>query len=196
MTAKMCIFDEDSSAAVFSCVESIVSEQVLCCSNQQYSTKLSCYFSKVYTNIYPCLCHLQDLPVMYQQHQAPKHSPSQHRASVGDLPWAHGAVTLLNGHVTLDPGVQCFLQEECPNLLTKQVDLSDTEVLLTQKASIFWGKECKIANALKIMSYFIQEKDCSQTATSNLWIKLHAFSLFWSLFMLPQQFPIYIREKR
>lgn len=63
VAAQICILSKDSSAADFPWAESIVSRQVHCCFNQYYLRKLSCHFSKLYTDIYQCLCHLQDLPV-------------------------------------------------------------------------------------------------------------------------------------
>lgn len=44
------------------------------------------------------------------------------------------------------------------NLLTKQMDLNYTVVPLTQKDSIFWGKESKAPNALKMYILFYTRK--------------------------------------
>lgn len=120
----------------------------------------------------------------------PEQDPSQHCVSVRDVPWAHRTVTLLNGHITLDPGVQCFLYEECLSLLTKQVDLNETAVPLTQKASIFLGKEHKIANALKIYILVAHRQLLAIFGLS--YVHFHCFGLSSCYH---SNFPVYIREK-
>lgn len=102
--------------------------------------KLSCYFSKLCTNIYPCLHIGNNSP-------KPLHRVLLNTVLVSEI---YQGWDLGKGPHHAGPRVSCILFGECPSLLTKQVGRNDTTVPLTQNASIFWGKECKIATALKI----------------------------------------------
>lgn len=88
-------------------------------------------------------------------------------------------MTSLNADIPLEPRVSCFLYEE--NLLTKQMDLNDTVVPFMQKASIFWGKESKVPNALKIYILFYKKRVAHRQVLANFglsYMHFHCFDLF------------------